>query len=418
MSLSDIVDRFRHTEARPNQVIELDDPEAGAGSTGSAGYDERSGEYFQIRLSEMYLTDQRRWHREVAPASFLFTDFQYDGKEVRRPFFVSNSLLPEIPIGDDARTLRVHFANISVLGPVPYTGGDVDLFVGLFQTPLVDWRKSLFQVFEKLFGAFAPSPVSPWLEKFDSLSADLLACLGLKDVTCVLAEHLGVGQHTIPRAGYLAYVRHTDPPIPREQLQVHEGRLQRRVNGALRQFDETDYCLVRVQRLVTRNDYPSMPFHKLWEDARIKVLRNQSAEAQALFLDCAEQILASPELTEGDKTHLIRYYQSALHDMEPLPTIRGAQGTNRAGAEEIIGAMRNHAVAANDFDADDIKLAYEDLMGTATELARRGGAAQVNQQSIADYLKQAQTTPAPAVAPATLVRALALGSIVRPQGTY
>lgn len=258
MSLSDIVDRFRHTEARPNQVFELDDPEAGAGSTGStsgAGYDERSGEYFQIRLSEMYLTDQRRWHREVAPASFLFTDFQYGGKEVRRPFFVSNSLLPEIPIGDDARTLRVRFANISVLGPVPYTGGDV----GLFQTPLVDWRKSLFQVFEKLFGAFGPSPVSPWLEKFDSLSGDLLTCLGLKDVTCVLAEHLGVGQHYIPRAGYLAYVQHTDPPIPREQLQVHEGRLTRRVNGALRQFDETDYCLVRVQRLVTPAHDPRRP---------------------------------------------------------------------------------------------------------------------------------------------------------------
>jgi hypothetical protein len=415
MSLSDIVDRFRHAAATPNQVIELADPEANAAA---AGYDERSGEYFQVRLSEMYLRDQRRWHQEVAPACFTFADFNYGGRQVRRPFFVSNSLLPDIPAGGDARALRVRFSNISVLGPVPYGGGDVDLFVGLFQTPLVDWRKSLFQVFEKLFDAVGPNLVSPWVDKLDSLSADLLACLGLKDVTCVLAEHLGVGVHGIPRAGYLAYLRHSDPPIPREQLQVHEGRLTRMVDGALRQFDETDYCLVRIQRLATRNDYASLPFHKLWQDARIKVLRGQQAEAQALFLDCAEQILASPELTEGDKTHLIRYYQSALHDMEAAPLVRGGQGANRAGAEEIIGTMRNNAVAANDFDADEIKQAYEDLMGTATELAQRGPVAPVNQQDIEAYLEQARRKPERPADPATLVRALALGSIVRPQGAY
>jgi hypothetical protein len=411
MNLSDIVGYFRHAEATPNQVIELPDPEAGGGV---ADDDARSGEYFQIRLSEMYLTDKRRWHQEVAPAGFIFTDFQYDGKQVRRPFFVSNSLLPELPLGDDAKALRVRFSNISVLGPVPYGGGDVDLFVGLFQTALVDWRKSLFQVFEKIFGAIGPNPVSPWMEKIDSLSDDLLACLGLKDVTCLLAEHLGIGMHAIPRAGYLAYLRYSDPPVPKEQLQVHEGRLHRMVDGALRQFDETDYCLVRVQRLATRNDYAALPFHKLWEQARIKVLRCNQAEAQALFLDCAEQILSSPELTEGDKTHLIRYYQSALHDMQAPPALEAAQGATRAGAEEIIGTMRNNAVAANDFDSDEIKRAYEDLMGTATEFTQRGGAEHMDQQGIASYLEQARRQPAPAVSPATLVRALALGSIVRP----
>ena len=411
MSLKDIVQRFRKAEAQPDDVIELPDPEAPAGA---AAYDERNGEYFQIRLSEMYLTDSRRWHQEVAPASFFFTDFNYDGKEIRHPFFVSNSLLPEIPLGDEARTLRVRFSNISVLGPVPYQGGDVDLFVGLFQTTLMDWRKSLFQVFEKVFDAVGPNPVSPYLKKMDSLSGDLLACLGVKDVTCLVAEHRALGMHDMPKQGYLAYLRHSDHPVPKEELRVHEGRLKRLVDGELRQFEETDYCLVRVQRLAARNDYPSMPFHRVWEDARKMVLRNKPAEAQALFLQCGEQILSSPELTEGDKRHLLRYYQTALHELEPLSLEAPQHGANRAGAEEVIGTMRMHAVAANDFQSDEIKLAYEDLMETVTELARQDRATEVSQESIEAYLMRARRKPDHVVPPETLMHALALGSIVRP----
>jgi hypothetical protein len=413
MTLADIVRGFRRTKATPDQVIELDDPEAQA----APAADRETGEYFQIRLSEMYLTDKRRWHQEVAPATFIFADFLYGGKQVRRPFFVSNSLLPEFPLGDEPQALRVHFSNISVLGPVPYGGGDVDLFVGLFQTALVDWRKSLFQVFEKIFEAIGPNPLVPYLEKIDSLSGDLLACLGLKDVTCLVAEHLGLGLHTIPRAGYLAYLRHGDKTIPKEELRVHEGRLKRIVNGELRQFDETDYCLVRVQRLATRNDVSAMPFHKLWEQARTKVLRNNQTEAQALFLDCAEQIYSSPDLSEGDKRHMLRYYQVALHELKPLQPFEAPQyGADRAGAEEFIGTMRNNAVAANDFDSDDIKLAYEDLMEVATGFARLNDAAEVSQESIEAYLEQARRKPDNPVSPETMMRALALGSIVRPPG--
>lgn len=393
MSLKDIVDFFRREKDTPDQVFALADPDA---DPGSAVYDKDTGAYFQIRLSEMYLTDKRRWHREVAPATFVYTDFQYGGQSVRRPFFVSNALLPEIPLGVEPKTLRVRFANTSVLGPVPYAGGDVDLFVGLFQTTLVDWRQMTFQVLEKIFGVIGPNPVSAYLDKINTLAGDLLAFLGRGDVTCMLAQRQPLGQHAIPAAGYIAYLRHSEKQIPMEDLQVHEGKLKRKMNGDLHDFDETDYCLIQVQRLESRNDDASMPFHALWKEARQKALAADTVGAQALMLDCAQQILASSDLTEGDKTRLIAKYQKKLHEAKNLlDPAEAPHGAERAGTEEIITTLsqRAAAAAANDFHAEDIKAAYKYLTQVATEPGQ--------QAAWPGKLPRAET----------LVRALTLGSL-------
>ena len=395
MSLKEIVEFFRGEKATPDQVIELADPEAPPGSADVV--DDSIGAYFQIRLSEMYLTDKRRWHQEVAPATFVYTDFLYGNQPVRRAFFVSNALLPDMPPGVEPKTLRVRFTNTSILGPVPYAGGDVDLFVGLFQTTLVDWRQMTFQMLEKIFGVIGPNPVSAYLDKINTLAADLLAFLGRGDVTCMLAEHQALGQQAIPSVGYIAYLRHSDKQIAKEDLQVHEGKLKRKMNGALHDFDETDYCLVRIQRLESRNDDASMPFHPLWQDARKKALGGDTIGAQGLMLDCARQILSSPDLTEGDKTRLIARYQKKLHEAKTLLDPAALpHGATRAGTKDIITTMSQRAAAANDFHAEDIKAAYKYLTQVATE---------PDQQA-------AQPGKLPRAA--TLVRALTLGSLAAP----
>lgn len=415
MSLEDILGFFRGAQSTPDRVIPLADPEV---QPGADDYDGNAGAYFQIRLSEMYLTDKRRWHQEVAPASFVYTDFQYDGKQVRRPFFVSNALLPELPLGVEPASLRVRFTNTSVLGPVPYEGGDVDLFVGLFQTTIADWRKMTFQMLEKVFSALGPNPAAAYLDKISGLAGDLLAFLRLNDVKCVLAERLALGQHAIPRPGYIAYLRHSERPVPDGELQVHEGRLKHVVDGHLREFDATDYCLVRVQRLATRNDFPSMPFHQLWKEARGKALAGDMAGAQSLMLECARQVLASPELTERDKEYLIPYYQNKLFAADKLlQQAEAPHGAVRAGADEIIGSMSQQALAANDPDTQGIRAAYADLARVATVLANDGDTAEVDQDSIERYLEHARRQPRRPPDAQTLVRALTLGALATPAAT-
>ena len=46
--------------------------------------------YFQVRLAEMRLTDERRWLQEITPAALIVGEYHYNGALVRKPCFVSN----------------------------------------------------------------------------------------------------------------------------------------------------------------------------------------------------------------------------------------------------------------------------------------------------------------------------------------
>lgn len=62
MGFTEFFDRVKHTPANPHTTVVL--PDAAAAASGDeAGY-------FQVRLTDMYLTDARRWHEEIAPATF------------------------------------------------------------------------------------------------------------------------------------------------------------------------------------------------------------------------------------------------------------------------------------------------------------------------------------------------------------
>jgi hypothetical protein len=400
MPFSDIVDFLAHRKAALPEVVFLPSPAQPAQADAGAG------QYFLIRLSEMYLSDARRWMKEVAPAAFLQTEFNYAGGPAKRPFFVSNSMLPEMP--EPAGPLRATFSNTSVVGPIPYGGGDVVLFLGLFQTVLKDWRAIAFDIFETVAGPLAVGPFAKYLEMADKLTGKILDCLGQGDVESILADRRPLGKNALPRSGYWAYLRRAPDGFDPAQLQVVDDRLYHGAGGALRHYDASDYCLVQVECLATRNDYTALPFHKVWLEARNLAIGGKAEEAQGLMLDCARQILLSPDLTEGDKEQLIKFYQVKLHDVAGLVAAKGA---TRAGSADVLRSMQQRAVAHDKFHATELATVFDGFASAARELVRQPQAADVDEGSVADYLMRSKLPPGRTPDPRKLVRALALGSV-------
>jgi hypothetical protein len=408
MPFSDIVDFLAHRKTTLPEVVFLPSPDAPA----PAGADADAGQYFLIRLSEMYLSDARRWMKEVAPATFLQTEFNYAGGAVKRPFFVSNSMLPEMP--EPSGPLRARFSSTSVVGPIPYSGGDVVLFLGLFQTVLKDWRAIAFDVFETVAGPSGIAPFGKYLELADKLTGKILDCLGQGDVESILADRRPLGKNMLPRSGYWAYLRSAPDGIDLARLQVVEDRLHLADGGTLRRYDASDYCLVQVECLATRNDYTAMPFHKLWLDARNLAIGGKAEEAQGLMLDCARQILLSPELTEGDKEQLIKLYQVKLHEVSGLMTGGAAREPTRAGTPDILRSMQQQAIGRSKFNADELSGVFDSLGSLARDLGKQPHAGAVDEAGIAGYLARARQKPGRAPDPGGLLRALALGSVALP----
>jgi hypothetical protein len=408
MSFADLFEGIAHRRAQPHTTLAFPDPDPGPAADGAAGG------YFQLRLASMVLRDDRTWFQEVVPATFVLTDFNYGKETVRQPFFVSNQLLSLMPEGIDARELRVRFRNTLVAGPMPYAGGDVGLFVGLFRSAIGDWRRDMFSVFETLFGNVDFGLLSQYVKVADKLSGEILRCLGGEDIKCLLAERSVIGQHTCPQPGYLAYLRASGRAPDTAHLVVRDDTLQRNGNGGMAPVTDLDYCLIRIDRLATRNDYSKMEFNTTWRTACQQRRAGSLAEAQALMLHCANQIDASPDLSEDDKSALIELYQSKLLAVAPLVSRRGPGGAaTRSGAPS---AVRDMQARASKYDRPgDKSLAgpYDRIAELTAKLSKapeaNGKIGDIGEAEIAAHVSARGGTPRPPAS--VLVRALAAGSV-------
>jgi hypothetical protein len=298
------------------------------GETLQAPMDPDNPGYFQVRLAEMFAKDGRVLWKTLTPATLLVCEFKYAGDEVRSPVFVSNRMLQGADAGGpavDKTHVRLH--DTRIVGPVPYAGGDVAIFAGLFRTQIADHRKSLFNVLEKLFGGAAGGGLGAYLKLADKVSDELLGIFGMKDIECVLAERNVFGTALRPLGdGYFALLDIDERAFDATALHVHGGRLQRRVDGAMLPFDLCDYCLLRIETSATRTDYATLPFHEAFVQARKKLATRKVAEAKLALLDCLSAVEGSRDLSEDHRYRLIEYYQVeflkareryALLDAEP-----------------------------------------------------------------------------------------------------
>lgn len=335
MLFTDFWDKLQHRPARRLVTRLLPSPDAGPAIESGAGY-------FQLRLNEMFLRDERQLWREFAPATLFLCEFKYGSREqpVKLPFFVSNQLLEGLSDKADLEKTRVKLNDTRVLGPVPYVGTDVAVFAGLFRTVIRDNRKRLFNVFEKLFGAAQASALASSLQLAETLSDELLESLGMSDVECVLAERNVFATLRRPLAGgYLAMLHCDEAVLGGQPLSVVDNTLFVGPEASRKAFDLCDYCLISLETMQTRNDFTTLPFHRFWKEAQMKLLRNQVEEAKAALIECQAAVLASDDLTEDHKSRLLEFYQASfLKEQDRFTGAgRGVDG-DRRGSKENTGA--------------------------------------------------------------------------------
>jgi hypothetical protein len=409
MSLMEVLDRLRHAPAHPHATVVLPDPE-------HPHEDDTPPGYFQVRLTDMALSDDRRWFQEIVPATFFLVDFNYGDNTMRQPFFVSNQLLSMMPAGVDPTKLRVRFKDTLVAGPTPYAGGDVGLFVGLFQSAIEDNRKVLFSVFETLFDGvgLGLGMLSQYARLADKLSEQIFRSLGSADIKCLLAERRVIGLHAPPPRGYLAFLYARQGDVDKGGLEVRDGTLQRRTGGTTAPLQDLDYCLVRIEHLDFRNDYGKMSFNPVLARAREARRNGRVQEAQTLLLECANQIDASADLSAKQKSALIESSAAALYATPDLTRPPGEQAATREGAPSSIWTIQKNAQQALGFRYDGALLSpsFQRIADLAVGLSQTPHVeGPLTQSEIVAHLKQASQGPA-LPSSKLLVQALTAGSVI------
>ncbi len=267
--------------------------------------------YFTISISEMFLANARRLWQGIAPLTVAAVDFQYAGQRQTAPFVVGKDLLASIQ--EYLKGDNVEYRNTKVLGPCPYTGGNVALFIGLFQTPANSPSTEFFSVLGDIAGAFELTGLAGYLPVAKVVTGGLGRLLKLGETHLQIGsrdEFSGEsGDSNRFREGFLAYVN-CSPEELGTSLWVKDGiLLAGPAPDSATRLMRFDHCLARIAWNEERNDYTSLPFHAGWNKARDFIWADQAEKARASFLELVQQVARSPDLTPRHRVALLSAYR-------------------------------------------------------------------------------------------------------------
>jgi hypothetical protein len=304
--------------------------------------------YFEIRLAEMFLANQRQYTNRFIPLGIILTDFLYNRQRESVPFLVGNQILKGLE--KYVAGQFVEYYNTRIAGPVPYIGDDVGLFVGLFRSKVEDLSERLFSFLETVVGAFDLGQLTPYLKIAQQVRTGLDSILGASGQK--VQYRLGyrdvfVDPEQKPndlkkfRSGYLAYINCPENALDPASLRVDEDRLKIQKAGALQPLRSYDFCLVHLDSMDKRNDYKTFPFYKYWLDAVTRLHEGSIPSAEGKLMEFTVQLSVSPDLTEKHRQHMIALFQANFD--QQIERIRGRKGgkieRDSTRSAEITGDM-------------------------------------------------------------------------------
>jgi hypothetical protein len=255
----------------------------------------------------MFLKNGRELWREFVPMTVFVTEFIFAGKKQIIPFIVSNEILGSIR--EKIEGNDVEYRQTKVVGPIPYAGGDVALFVGLYRTTTKNYAVKLFNFAGNVAKAFDASGLTRYLDVADPLGAGLNDLLGMADVEFRLGSREEFVAGSTFKEGFQAYIDAPEAELRANNLQVKDAKLFAGTQGTER-YDRHDYCLVEIEYLEERKDYTTLPFHRFWEQSKELVWKNEEEKARAAFLRLVQEVAVSPELTKRHRSALIKVYKA------------------------------------------------------------------------------------------------------------
>ncbi|HEX6209072.1 MAG TPA: hypothetical protein VF058_12040, partial [Actinomycetota bacterium] len=278
--------------------------------------------YLEIRLSQMYLRNEREYFREFSPLASLMTELLYAGGRRTVPVVVGPSLLSEaepVPSGDG-----VEFFNTRVAGPYPYAGDDVDLFAGLFRAEVDNWAERALSLLETVAKALDLTKLSSFVNVSQPLVDGVEGLLRMEEMELRLGvdrsyrtpSESGQGSNTL-RPGYEVLLR-----IPSDRLSekdqgrfwVRDGRLLHGEDAASAvPFTDADFLLLEIGCLDVRHDYTTFDFHREhWKKVEEHIWAGRESDAKDRFKLLAASLVQSEDIVRPHRRRLLRTYKDKL----------------------------------------------------------------------------------------------------------
>ncbi len=275
--------------------------------------------YFELRICEQFLRDRREYWNEYNPLTLVATEFIYDKTREMLPFVVGPGLLKRIEEleGDE----RVCYRNTRVVGPTPYRGDDVSLFLGLFRVKTKDWARQALSLLESTAKAFDSSKLSSYLNIADPLMTGIENFIGMGNQ---MQFRLGqrdsfvdpeIHNTNVFKPGYFVIIRDDKDAPNKNNSWVKDNRLYIGSDSTtIKPYRRNDFVLYKITSHKTRNDFTTFDFHKQWEKVQDTIWYGDKVRTIEGFHHLVGMIRRCKDLIPSHMNQLATYYENKTQE--------------------------------------------------------------------------------------------------------
>lgn len=311
--------------------------------------------YVELRITEQFLVNRREYWNEYIPVTVSLSQFIFDGKSQTVPVVVGPSLLTALEqVGSDD---RVRYRDTRLLGPLPYQGDDLTVFIGLFRARTKNWAREYIGLLESFVKGFDATRLSRYIDVAGPVVDGIESFLGMQDQELRVGERRAFtdpagGGHAALRPGHFVMIRTDDPSLQQadeqERFSVSDGQLFRRDDhGKAMPYRGADYVLYQISSPPTRTDYTRLEFHsEHWNKTIGHIWDGNADSAQRTFIETVAAVRKSAYLTRPDRARFTAFYSAKYRSeqdayqqaMGSVPRARGA-AHDRGQNGEVAAAL-------------------------------------------------------------------------------
>ena len=278
--------------------------------------------YLRVWLNDMYLTHNRVLYSTRIPIVHALCRFLYQGSFEIVPIIAGPGQIKELSF-DLENVLNI---NHRLIGPVPFTGGEVEIVLALFALEIADYGDQFLEVLGTLSELTCSGELKTAFKFMQPLKKGLEGLLNLKKTT----PHLGIHdtftssgaapQPLIP--GYRVIINAPSDDIDLDKLWVDRGRLLygTSLDEAL-PFKGADYLLFYIERLAERDDWSILAsISQAWDEVIIKANKEDDKELSMAINNFMGLVFASQDLIWSDQVRLIDALKKRVKKIHQIKT--------------------------------------------------------------------------------------------------
>lgn len=283
---------------------------------GLAGEFEPNQHYFSVIVNEMFLSEKRKWLREIEPMVVCLTSYNYGEQKIDNPFIVGRNLIEtkmqNVPDG-------MVFYDTCVAGIHPFSGGRLTVSIALCQSVTKNYLTDSLEFIEKISGVFNEN-ITSLIGNYTKIANVVIGGLDKLFDSEAVKPLFGFSKQFFQDAnnhfspGYYVMLDKSDAKWKADNFFVKDNQLYYGNNKASsKEFRNDEYVLFSITRSNSRSDLRLLPFYqsynKILDVLEVnEVTQELKDKVKDMLRVLNIEMQRSPDLTEPQAKILIQKY--------------------------------------------------------------------------------------------------------------